>query len=83
MTCPRDAANQLAAAHSMITAAPARLMGLGKDYGLKPGARADFVVTDLKMEGVGGLEEYLQTRHVYVSQTNTKEQKFWYQILGL
>ena len=42
-----------------------------------------------KQSGVGrehgqwGLEEYLQTRHVYVSQTNTKEQKFWFQILGL
>ena len=26
--------------------APARLMGLGKEHGLKAGARADFVVTD-------------------------------------
>ena len=38
--------DELAAAHHMITTAPARLMGLGKDYGLRPGARADFVVTD-------------------------------------
>ncbi|MGB3814514.1 MAG: amidohydrolase family protein [Shinella sp.] len=38
--------DELAAAHRMITSAPARLMGLGKDYGLRPGARADFVVTD-------------------------------------
>jgi len=37
--------DELAAAHRMITTAPARLMGLG-DYGLRPGARADFVVTD-------------------------------------
>src|SRR5690606_16221277 len=38
--------DELAAAHRMITSAPAHLMGLGKDYGLRPGARADFVVTD-------------------------------------
>ncbi len=38
--------DELAAAHKMITSAPARLMGLGKDYGLAAGARADFVVTD-------------------------------------
>ena len=38
--------DELAAAHHMITTAPARLMGLGKAYGLKAGARADFVVTD-------------------------------------
>nr|WP_298093991.1 amidohydrolase family protein [uncultured Shinella sp.] len=38
--------DELAAAHRMITTAPARLMGLGKDHGLKADARADFVVTD-------------------------------------
>ncbi|WP_426239476.1 amidohydrolase family protein [Pararhizobium sp. DWP1-1-3] len=38
--------DELAAAHRMITTAPARLMGLGKDYGLRAGARADFVVTN-------------------------------------
>lgn len=38
--------DELSAAHSMITTAPARLMGLGKDYGFRPGARADFVITD-------------------------------------
>lgn len=38
--------DELPAAHRMITTAPARLMGLGKDYGLRPGVRADFVVTD-------------------------------------
>lgn len=38
--------DELAAAHRMITTAPARLMGLGKDHGLRAGARADFVVTD-------------------------------------
>lgn len=38
--------DELAAAHRMITTAPARLMGLGKDYGLVAGARADFIVTD-------------------------------------
>lgn len=38
--------NELAAAHGMITTAPARLMGLGEDYGFKAGARADFIVTD-------------------------------------
>ncbi|MGO4622843.1 amidohydrolase family protein [Ensifer sp. 2YAB10] len=38
--------DELAAAHKMITTAPARLMGLGRDYGLKAGARADFVISD-------------------------------------
>jgi cytosine deaminase len=38
--------DELAAAHRMITTAPARLMGLAKEHGLKGGARADFVVTD-------------------------------------
>ncbi|UVK47808.1 amidohydrolase family protein [Mesorhizobium sp. AR07] len=38
--------DELAAAYGMITTAPARLMGLGKDYGLQAGAHADFVVTD-------------------------------------
>lgn len=38
--------DELAAAHRMITTAPARLMGLGKEHGLKAGARADFVFTD-------------------------------------
>ncbi|WP_421581219.1 amidohydrolase family protein [Shinella sp. M31] len=38
--------DELAAAHRMITTDPARLMGLGKEHGLKVGARADFVVTD-------------------------------------
>ena len=31
---------------SMITDIPARLMGLGSDYGIRAGARADLVVTD-------------------------------------
>ena len=38
--------DELAAAHRMITTAPARLMGLGKEHGLKARARADFVITD-------------------------------------
>ncbi|WP_448956433.1 amidohydrolase family protein [Labrys neptuniae] len=38
--------DELAATHRMITRAPARLMGLGGDYGLKAGAYADLVVTD-------------------------------------
>ena len=42
-----------------------------------------------KQSGVGrelgtwGLDEYLQVKHVHVDQTPTKEQKFWYQVLGL
>jgi aldehyde dehydrogenase (NAD+) len=42
-----------------------------------------------KQSGVGrelgrrGLDEYLQVKHVHVGQTTTKEQKFWYQVIGL
>jgi aldehyde dehydrogenase (NAD+) len=42
-----------------------------------------------KQSGVGrelgrrGLDEYLQIKHVHVGQTTTKEQKYWYQIIGL
>jgi acyl-CoA reductase-like NAD-dependent aldehyde dehydrogenase len=42
-----------------------------------------------KQSGVGrelgrwGLDEYLQVKHVHVDQTPSKEQKFWYQIIGL
>ena len=30
----------------MITAAPARLMGLGAEYGIRAGARADLVIAE-------------------------------------
>jgi acyl-CoA reductase-like NAD-dependent aldehyde dehydrogenase len=33
--------------------------------------------------GRWGLDEYLQVKHVHVGQTSTKDQKFWYQIIGL
>jgi aldehyde dehydrogenase (NAD+) len=33
--------------------------------------------------GVWGLSEYLQTKYIRVDQVPTKEQKFWYQVLGL
>ena len=33
--------------------------------------------------GVWGLEEYLQTKYMHVDQTPSKEQKFWFQVLGL
>src|SRR5439155_6680383 len=42
-----------------------------------------------KQSGIGrelgrwGLDEYLQVKHVHVDQTPTKEQKFWYQVIGL
>lgn len=39
-------ADELSLAHEMITAVPARLMGLGADYGIRPGALADLVLTD-------------------------------------
>lgn len=39
-------ADELSAAHRLITTAPAHLMGLGKDYGIRPGAWADLVLTD-------------------------------------
>jgi aldehyde dehydrogenase (NAD+) len=42
-----------------------------------------------KQSGIGrehghwGLQEYLQTKYVRVDQVPTKEQKFWYQVIGL
>jgi aldehyde dehydrogenase (NAD+) len=42
-----------------------------------------------KQSGIGrehgswGLKEYLQTKYVRVDQVPTREQKFWYQVLGL
>jgi aldehyde dehydrogenase (NAD+) len=42
-----------------------------------------------KQSGIGrelgrwGLDEYLQIKHVHVDQSPTKQQKFWYQIIGL
>jgi cytosine deaminase len=39
-------ASELDVVYSMITDIPARLIGLGGDYGIRPGARADLVVTD-------------------------------------
>jgi cytosine deaminase len=38
--------DELALAHRMVTEVPARLMGLGADYGLRAGAWADLVITD-------------------------------------
>lgn len=39
-------ADELPAAHAMITSVPARLMGLGGDHGLRAGAWADLIITD-------------------------------------
>jgi aldehyde dehydrogenase (NAD+) len=33
--------------------------------------------------GTWGLLQYLQTKYVRVDQTPTREQKFWYQVIGL
>ena len=33
--------------------------------------------------GIWGLQEYLETKYVRVDQVPSKDQKFWYQILGL
>jgi aldehyde dehydrogenase (NAD+) len=33
--------------------------------------------------GVWGLREFQQTKHIHVDQSPTKDQKFWFQILGL
>jgi cytosine deaminase len=37
--------NDLATAFAMVTAAPAAIMGLEADYGIRPGARADLIIT--------------------------------------
>jgi len=39
-------AAELPIAYGMATHVPASLMGLGADYGLRPGARADMLITD-------------------------------------
>ena len=42
-----------------------------------------------KQSGIGrelgpwGLDEHLQVKHVHVDQTPTRDQKFWYQVIGL
>jgi hypothetical protein len=33
--------------------------------------------------GRRGLDEYLQVKHIWVDQTPSKDQKFWFQIIGL
>ena len=33
--------------------------------------------------GVWGIQEFVQTKHIQVDQSPTKEQKFWLQVLGL
>jgi cytosine deaminase len=46
----------------MITDVPARLMGLGADYGLREGAWADLVITDCADAGTlvaGGADQML------------------------
>lgn len=44
-------ASELPVAYGMITHVPAGLMGLGADYGLRAGARADMVITDCEDAG--------------------------------
>jgi cytosine deaminase len=40
------ASNQLASAFEMVSYAPARLLGIDEDYGVRVGARADLLITD-------------------------------------
>nr|WP_245263002.1 amidohydrolase family protein [Mesorhizobium australicum] len=67
--------DELAAAHRMITTAPAHLMGLGKDYGLRSCARADFVVTDCTdtdtLVAGGPDRAFIFSRGRLVSETRT------------
>lgn len=46
MLAAHFSSNDVGRAFQMITAAPARLLGLGETYGLKLGARADLLATD-------------------------------------
>ncbi|HYM92397.1 MAG TPA: amidohydrolase family protein [bacterium] len=54
----------MATALTMVTEAPARAIGLGT-YGLRPGARADLVVLDLR--GPAGPEHVLSRQPAGIS----------------
>lgn len=68
-------ADELRDVHRMVTDIPARLMGLGEDYGIRPGAWADLVLTDCEdtdtLVAGGPMQARVLARGRLVSETAT------------
>ncbi|GGF70723.1 deaminase [Mameliella alba] len=68
-------ADELRDVHRMITDIPARLMGLGANYGIRPGAWADLVLTDCEdtdtLVAGGPVQSRVLARGRLVSETAT------------